>query len=267
MVGRRPSGTLATSRPMAKLAAAVMVSPAASPTGRNARPAPTATKAISRVARVICRSSGLLSGPPRWLSAAIRPSSVCIPVAVTTASPSPPVHAVPLKTTSLASSNGLLRSAGPADRVTGADSPVRVDRSISSVPAIIRASAQMLSPSSRSKMSPVTRSRAGISCRASSRRTRTRSGRNAASASTARSACSSCTKAKPALRKMTAMIAIPRRGVPVAQASPAARASSRARGWVNCVASSRGQRRPPRLLSSFGPLTSSRRAASRPESP
>ena len=63
MVGSRPSGTLATSSPMAKLAAAAMLSPAPSPMGRNAIPAPTATRAISRVARVTCRSSGLSSRP------------------------------------------------------------------------------------------------------------------------------------------------------------------------------------------------------------
>ncbi len=52
IVGSSPSGTLATSRAMAKLAAAASVSPAASPTGRNAIPAPTATSAISHATRL-----------------------------------------------------------------------------------------------------------------------------------------------------------------------------------------------------------------------
>jgi len=52
IVGSSPSGTLATSSPMAKLAAAARLSPAVRPMGRNAMPAPTATNAISRVARL-----------------------------------------------------------------------------------------------------------------------------------------------------------------------------------------------------------------------
>ena len=41
-----------TVSPIAKLAAAAMLSPAARPIGRNAIPAPTATNAISIVARL-----------------------------------------------------------------------------------------------------------------------------------------------------------------------------------------------------------------------
>src|SRR5581483_3194034 len=52
IVGSSPSGTFATSRPMAKLIAAANVSPAARPIGRNAMPAPTATNAISRATRL-----------------------------------------------------------------------------------------------------------------------------------------------------------------------------------------------------------------------
>ena len=139
--------------------------------------------------------------------------------------------------------------------------------STSRVPVIRRASAQTLSPSSISRTSQGTSSRASISCRVPSRSTLARSGRNAASASTARSACISCTNAKPAFSRMTAAIAIASRGVPLTQASTAATASSTASGWVNCAASSPGQRRLPRRDSSFGPDTSSRRAASRPDRP
>ena len=151
--------------------------------------------------------------------------------------------------------------------MTGTDSPVSVDMSTSTVPLISRASAQTRSPSSISRTSPGTSSRASISCRDPSRSTRARSGRNAASASTARSAWSSCTKEKLAFSRITATIATASRGVPLAQASTAAAASSSASGWVNCRASSPGQRRPPRRTSSFGPDTSSRRAASRPDRP
>ena len=267
IVGSSPSGTFATSSPIAKLIAAARLSPAARPTGRNARPAPTATSAISQAARLTWCSSGLSSRPTRWLSAAIRPSSVPIPVAVTTACASPAVHSLPLNTRSLACSSGTRPSRSSADLMTGTDSPVSVDMSTSTVPLISRASAQTRSPSSISRTSPGTSSRASISCRDPSRSTRARSGRNAASASTARSAWSSCTKEKLALSRITATIATVSRGVPLAQASTAAAASSSASGWVNCRASSPGQRRPPRRTSSFGPDTSSRRAASRPDRP
>lgn len=62
---------------------------------------------------------------------------------------------------------------------------------------------------------------------------------------------------------ITAMIARLSRGEPLALASAAAAASSSASGCVTWPASSPGQRRPLRRTSSFGPDTSSRRAASR----
>ena len=65
IVGSSPSGTFATSSPMAKLTAAPTLSPAARPMGRNAMPAPTATIAISQAARLTWRSSGLSSRPTR----------------------------------------------------------------------------------------------------------------------------------------------------------------------------------------------------------
>jgi hypothetical protein len=125
--------------------------------------------------------------------------------------------------------------------------------STSTVPLIRRASAQMLSPSSISSTSPGTSRRAPISWRVPSRSTVARSGRNAASASTARSACISSANANPAFSTITTTIAMPSRGVPLTQARAAATASSTASGWVNWPASSRGQRRPPRRASSFGP--------------
>ena len=267
IVGSSPSGTLATSSPIAKLTAALTLSPAARPIGRNAMPAPIATRPISRATRLTWCSSGLSSRPVRWLSEAMRPSSVPMPVAVTRARASPAVHSVPLNTTSRACSNGTVTSAAPAEQVTGTDSPVSVDMSTSTVPLSSRASAQIRSPSSISSTSPGTSERASMSCGAPSRSTRARSGRKAARASTARSACSSCAKENAAFRKITAAIAIASRGVPLAQASTAASASSSASGWVNCPASSPGQVRPPRLASSLGPVTSSRRAASRPDRP
>jgi hypothetical protein len=69
------------------------------------------------------------------------------------------------------------------------------------------------------------------------------------------------------LMTITTTIAIATGTMPAVQANPAAAHSSNASGWVNCAASSCGQRRPPRRLSSFGPWTISRRSASRSESP
>ena len=80
MVGSSPSGTLATSRPIAKRKAAVKLSPATRPSGRKAAPTPTATKLISQATFFTCCSSGLLASVP-WDSDAIRPSSVWSPVA------------------------------------------------------------------------------------------------------------------------------------------------------------------------------------------
>ena len=106
IVGRRPSGTFATMRPIAKLAASASGSPATSPSGRKAKPTATATSAISHATRRTSRSRGLSSRPTCCESAAIRPSWVAMPVAKTTARASPPVAVVPLKTRSRASSSG-----------------------------------------------------------------------------------------------------------------------------------------------------------------
>ena len=63
IVGRRPSGTLATINPIAKLKASLGGRPATSqPIGRKARPASTATRPISHATRRTCCSSGLRVG-------------------------------------------------------------------------------------------------------------------------------------------------------------------------------------------------------------
>ena len=157
MVGRRPSGTLATIRPMAKLMAAARDSPAAAPRGKKAAAATMATTAISLATCRTCRSRGLLSRPTRSDSAAIRPIWVRIPVAVTTACASPPRQALPLNSNSGACSRSTVGSAASAARVTGCDSPVRVDRSTSTVPVRMRASALIRSPSSMTSTSPGTK--------------------------------------------------------------------------------------------------------------
>ena len=118
-----------------------------------------------------------MSRPTRSDRAAIRPISVCIPVRVTTARPSPPRHALPLKTMSSACSNATPGSLSPAERVTGWDSPVKVERSTSSEPSIRRPSALIRSPSSTRNTSPGTRVVASTSWREPSRHTEAREGR------------------------------------------------------------------------------------------
>jgi GNAT superfamily N-acetyltransferase len=122
-------------------------------------------------------------------------------------------------------------------------------------------------PGEQQEQVPGTSCSAGISRRRPSRTTRARSGRNAASASTARSACISWTKAKTAFSAITAPIAKARLGVPVTPASTAANASNSASGWVNCRTNSPGQRRSPRRTRVLGPSATSRRTASRSDSP
>ena len=100
IVGSNPSGTLATSRPMAKIEAWVQDKPASTPKGRNATPTPMATAAISHATLRTCCSRGLGSVRARPLRVAIRPSSVDMPVCTTRASASPEVHVVPESTTS-----------------------------------------------------------------------------------------------------------------------------------------------------------------------
>ena len=119
IVGNSPSGTLATIRPIVNLTASFSGRSAPShPIGKKASPTTTATSAISHATRRTSRSSGLGSASTRSVIAAIRPSSVCIPVPNTSARPSPPTQAVPLNTSSRASSRGPAVSANSDERRT-----------------------------------------------------------------------------------------------------------------------------------------------------
>ena len=197
----------------------------------------------------------------------MRPSSVRIPVAKTTPRACPPVALVPLNSRSCAAIRATLGSIRSAERSAGADSPLSVERSTSTAPAIRRMSAAMRSPSSTSTTSPGTSSTATISCGVSSRRTRTFCGRNWARASTARSACISWIRANSAFSAITSSTAIATVSLPTANDSAAASHKSSASGWVSWRASSAGHFNPPRRCSSFGPYCSSRRLASALESP
>ncbi len=172
MVGRRPSGTFATRSPTAKMAACGNESPAANmPSGRKAAPTANATRAITQAIRRTWRSSGLCSTSWHVDKAAIRPSSVCMPVAWTTAVASPPRQVVPLKSRSGACRYGTARSERFADRSTASDSPVSMEASTSTDPVSIRASAEMRSPSATIRTSPGTRPAAATRWTDPSRRT------------------------------------------------------------------------------------------------
>jgi len=228
-VGSSPSGTLATSSPIAKLIAAARLSPAASPMGRNARPAPTATNAISQAARLTWCSSGLSSRPtlaqrgdaaelgahPRRGDHGVRLASRAF---------APAEHQV----LGLQQRNPAVQGVGrPDDRdrlagerghvhLDGADYQPRVGAD--PVPLLDQ---QDVTRHQQPGLDILPRSVAQHPGPF---------GRNAASASTARSAWSSCTKEKLALSRITATIATASRGVPLAQASTVASVSSRASG-------------------------------------
>ncbi|WP_205831030.1 MULTISPECIES: hypothetical protein [unclassified Microbispora] len=87
---------------------------------------------------------------------------MCMPVAYTSARACPPVHVVPLNSRSRAWSSGPVRSSKSADLYAVNDSPVSVDRSISTAPSSIRASADTRSPSSTTSTSPGTSPMASI---------------------------------------------------------------------------------------------------------
>ena len=164
----------------------------------------------------------------------MRPSSVCMPVRVTTVLRLAAGAGGAAEHQLVGLQQGPVTCAGSAERLdrqmTRRSS---ADRSIRTAPSMMRASAQTRSPSATIRTSPGTRSRAAISHRAPSRTTRAVGGRNAASASTACSACISCTNANAALSRITATTAQASAGVPPAHARTAATASRIASGWVN----------------------------------
>ena len=102
------------------------------------------------------------------------PTSVLMPVAVTTSSPDPRVALVFMKAMSTRSPSGVSTlGTGSTCFGTGALSPVSADSSISRVAALmIRPSAGIRSPASTATMSPGTSSWAGIWTSSPSRRTR-----------------------------------------------------------------------------------------------
>ena len=202
----------------------------------------------------------------------MRPTSVSMPVAVTTAAARPRVITVEASTRLLRSARGV--SAGRADRVpllTGADSPVRALSSAwRPAASSSRASAGTRSPASRRMMSPGTSFSASSRTVPPSRTARARGADICRSASRARRAPSSWAREMQALTTtITRMMAASSQSSPppAHRLSPAAASSTSTMGspsWPSSRRTSPG-RRPS--FSRLGPYRASRRSASAPVSP
>ncbi len=135
------------------------------------------TSTMTSSARLSCASlpsNGVALSATSSMRAPMRPISVAGPVAVTTAVPRPSVTAVPRYTMLSRSPIGAFGSeTGSVAFETATDSPVSAASSTCSVAcSISRASAGTRSPAASNTRSPTTRSAAGISSCAPSRRTR-----------------------------------------------------------------------------------------------
>ena len=161
-VGSNPSGTRATMIPIAKIKFSQNDSPIACPIKKKTTPNEKAMPTTIRLSLVISNCSGEVPEFAVCVKWAIFPNSVCIPVAKTTARPSPETTEVP--------ANNVFRPCkrsssddGAASRALGIDSPVTVALLTRKQKAsIIRQSADMLSPSCNKITSPGTRSAARI---------------------------------------------------------------------------------------------------------
>ena len=199
IVGSSPSGTFATSRPMAKTSASPNGSPAEraereegdADCDRDDRDQPRdAADLLLERALLALHALGERSDPPQLGLHAGREDHRRAP---------PPVQLVPLKTRSRASSSGSVAgSPGAAERETGTDSPVSVDMSTSSAPVeqarVGRDTLSLLEHHHVARARAPRASTTAASPVAHDERL-LREG-SAASASTARSACRSWTKAK-----------------------------------------------------------------------
>ena len=160
-VGSKPSGTLATMMPMAKMKFSQNGSPMNRPTAKNTTPSATDSIATRRDSRAISRCSGDCGSRPVWVRWAILPNSVCMPVANTRPLPLPETIDVPASSTLRAASRSG-SSEGAALRALGSDSPVTV-AALRRIPeaSMRRQSAGTSSPSCTRIRSPGTSVSAG----------------------------------------------------------------------------------------------------------
>ena len=157
------------------------------------------------------RVSGVLTARCAWSIPEMRPTSVAIPVAVTTNSPAPRVTAVFMYTMQARSPSG--RPASPAGAVpfeAGRLSPVSPDSATSSIAACSSLpSAGTMSPAAIATTSPGTSCPAGISASWPSRRTRAVTIIIFCSAATAASALPSCCRPRTALPSVSRISRMP----------------------------------------------------------
>ena len=171
-----PSGTIATAIESATSSRLSGSWPRSRP-----RATTTATRARALITSTLASPSsrsckGVLSPPAVLISSAIWPSSVAMPVAVTSATPRPRTTSVPWNRQFLRSRTGVESSSRRSDFLnTASASPVRAaSRSPRSASSSRRASAGTRSPASRRIRSPGTRCSLLIRCQVPSRRTCTR---------------------------------------------------------------------------------------------
>ena len=268
------AGRFSGMAPTAKATAAVKTTVNLSPRARLRTIDTTrATPAIHRICWVSLSSwrvRGVLTACSACSIPEMWPTSVAIPVAVTTNSPEPRVTLVFMYTMSERSPSGVpAPSTGSVPLATGRLSPVSADSAISIVAArSSRPSAGTMSPASIETMSPGTSCSAGISCSCPSRIALALTIIIFCNAATAVAALPSCCRPRTALNSVSAT-----RTMPVSH-SCSSRLTTPAASRTICIRSvywrrnarQRGSAVPASNL--FGPNRSARKATSaelRPE--
>ncbi len=159
--------------------------------------------------------SGESTPSVRSSMSAMAPTSVRIPVPVTTARPTPCTTAVPLKTMSKRSPTGASEPRVAGSLIVASDSPVsEASWSFRPVALSRRASAPTASPSDSTRMSPRTRAAEGTVARTPSRNTVELAAVMTASAATAFSALLSCAKPRAAFAMTMMAITMTSTGTP-----------------------------------------------------
>ena len=223
----------------------------------------SATTVIWRPKRLICASSGVVSGamaPSIWL---ILPISVSVPVAVTTPRAAPAATSVPDQAMPARSPSGASAATAAVDFSATTDSPVSSASSMRSARAVSRRrSAGTRSPASISTTSPGTSASTGSTCRVPPRSTRAWGDSMSRSASMAASALPSCITPTMALVSTTARITPASTQWPSAPATAAPASRKMISALANCAPRRCASVRRGGAGRALGPWRCSRWAAS-----
>ena len=280
VIAVRPSGTAATASDTASSSTSTTSVSVRSSSSTRIVALMTSAMAITAMPSSLpTRSSSFCSGVAA-LSAdssdrAIFPISVAAPVAVTIARPRPAAIEVPLKTMFTWSPTPASPSSAPRDFDTGVLSPVRADSAArSAIDSSTRASAAIVSPSSRSRTSPGTSSAVGVIRCSPSRRTRAFGADIATSAASACSARLSWMKPSAAFSSTIARMVIASYGIGLSRSihqatreTTVASSRSRVRTSRNCARKRRQAGSGAAAGSSFLPCSTSRGSTSADERP